>query len=154
MQISVILCTYNRCQSLARTLESVAASEVPDSVEWQLLVVDNNSKDATRQVAETFSHRDPEHFRYVFEARQGKSFALNRGIREASGDILAFTDDDITVEPNWLSELTMPLSDPQWAGTGGRVYLPEDFSPPSWIAGEGNQSLLSILALFDLGSEP
>jgi glucosyl-dolichyl phosphate glucuronosyltransferase len=153
MQISVILCTYNRCQSLAIALESVAASQMPDSIDWQLLIVDNNSKDATREVAESFCRRDPTHFRYVFEAQQGKSFALNRGIREASGDVLAFIDDDITAEPDWLFELTKPLSDPQWAGTGGRVYLPKDFSPPGWMATEGNQSLLSILALFDLGHE-
>ncbi len=153
MKISVILCTYNRCESLTRTLESVAASQMPESVDWQVLIVDNNSKDETRRVAESFCRREPSHFSYVFEAQQGKSSALNRGIREASADTLAFIDDDITVEPNWLFELTKPLSDPQWAGTGGRVYLPEDFSAPSWIAVEGNQSLLSILALFDLGPE-
>ena len=152
MKISVILCTYNRCQSLARALESVAASQMPESVDWQVLIVDNNSKDETRQVAESFCRRDPSHFRYVFEAQQGKSFALNRGIREASGEMLAFIDDDIIVEPAWLFELTKPLMEAQWAGTGGRVYLPKDFSPPSWMAIEGNQSLLSILALFDLGS--
>lgn len=153
MQISIILCTYNRCSSLAKALESVAASQMPESAEWQVLVVDNNSKDETRRVAETFCRRDAKHFRYVFESQQGKSFALNRGIRESSGDVLAFIDDDITVEPTWLAELTKPLSDPQWAGTGGRVYLPKNFSPPSWMAVEGNHSLVSILAQFDLGTE-
>jgi glycosyltransferase involved in cell wall biosynthesis len=154
MKISVILCTYNRSQSLNRALKSVEASQMRGGADWQVLIIDNNSKDDTRDVADSFCHREPIHFRYVFEARQGKSFALNRGIREAAGDVLAFIDDDITVEPNWLSELTKPLSDPQWAGTGGRVHLPEDFSPPFWMAIEGNQSLLSILALFDEGSEP
>jgi GT2 family glycosyltransferase len=67
--------------------------------------------------------------------------------------MLAFIDDDITVEPAWLFELTKPLMEAQWAGTGGRVYLPTDFTPPSWMAIEGNESLLSILALFDLGAE-
>lgn len=151
--ISVILCTYNRSQSLSKALESVVGSEIPQSLDWELLIVDNNSKDETRQVAETYCHRDPKHFRYIFEAQQGKSFALNRGIREAYGEILAFIDDDVTVEPEWLFELTKPLSDPQWSGTGGRVYLPKEFIPPSWMACEGNHSLLSILALFDLGSE-
>lgn len=154
MKISVILCTYNRSQSLNRALESVAASQMRSAGDWQVLIVDNNSKDDTRDVAASFCRRQPMNFRYVFEERQGKSFALNHGIREASGDVLAFIDDDITVEPNWLSELTTPLSDSQWAGTGGRVYLPEDFSPPPWMAAEGNESLLSILALFDQGSEP
>jgi glucosyl-dolichyl phosphate glucuronosyltransferase len=153
MDISVILCTYNRHECLATALESVAASQIPDSINWELLVVDNNSKDATREVAESFCRRYPARFRYVFEPQQGKSFALNRGIREAAGDVLAFIDDDITAEPDWLFELTKPLSDPQWAGTGGRVYLPKDFSAPSWMETEGNRSLLSILALFDLGSD-
>lgn len=154
MKVSVILCTYNRCQRLARALNSVAASVMPPPAAWEVLVVDNNSPDRTREVAEEFCSRYPDRFRYVYEARQGKSFALNHGIREASGDVLAFIDDDIVVEPNWLFELTRPLSDAKWAGTGGRVYLPTDFSPPRWMAVEGNHSLASILAHFDLGSEP
>ena len=152
--ISVILCTYDRCESLTKTLESLALSQLPDDRSWEVLVLDNNSKDHTRDVADSFRRREPNRFRYIFEARQGKSFALNRGVREATGNILAFIDDDIIAEPDWLFELTKPLSDPQWAGTGGRVYLPKDFSPPSWMATEGNQSLLSILAQFDLGSQP
>src|ERR1700674_3750141 len=128
MKISIILCTYNRYQSLTRALESVAASQMPESVDWQVLILDNNSKDQTREVAEAFCRRYPSHFRYVFESQQGKSFALNRGIREAPGEILAFIDDDITVEPTWLFELTKPLSAPKWAGTGGRLYLPCHFS--------------------------
>lgn len=154
MNISVILCTYNRSQSLKLALDSLAVSHVPESVCWHVLIVDNNSKDQTRAVAEEFCRRDPVHFRYVFEPQQGKSFALNRGIREAQGDILAFIDDDITVEPNWLFELTKPFADPQWSGTGGRVYLPKDFSAPPWMAVEGVHSLVGILALFDLGPDP
>jgi glucosyl-dolichyl phosphate glucuronosyltransferase len=153
MQVSVILCTFNRSHSLSTALESVAISQLPDSVSWEVLVVDNNSKDKTRDVVEDFGRRYPGRFRYLFEPQQGKSYALNSGIREASGEILAFIDDDITVERTWLFELAKPLTDPQWAGTGGRVFLPKDFSPPSWMALEGNHSLLSILALFDLGPD-
>jgi glycosyltransferase involved in cell wall biosynthesis len=153
MKTSVILCTYNRCQSLAQALETVAASQMPESDDWEVLIIDNNSKDQTREVAEGFCRRDPARFHYLFEPLQGKSHALNRGIHEAHSDVLAFMDDDVTVEPNWLRELTKPLSDPEWAGTGGRVYLAKDFSPPPWIAIEGQHSLLSILALFDLGPE-
>jgi glucosyl-dolichyl phosphate glucuronosyltransferase len=127
---------------------------MPGSACWEVLVVDNNSKDQTREVVEQFIRTYPGRFRYFFEARQGKSAALNSGVREAHGEILAFVDDDVTVEPDWLYELVGPLSDSQWAGTGGRVYLPIDFTPPSWMAIEGNHSLVSILALFDLGSEP
>ncbi len=154
MKVTVILCTYNRSRALASALESVAASRMPESVDWELLVIDNNSKDQTREVVEEFVQKYPGRFRYFFEARQGKSCALNSGIRESRGEILAFMDDDVTVEPDWLYELIKPLADAQWAGTGGRVYLPIDFSPPSWMALEGHHSLVSILALFDLGSDP
>src|SRR5215471_9795294 len=98
MRITVILCTYNRCESLSTALESVAVSQLPPSISWEVLIVDNNSSDRTREVVEEFSHRYPGRFRYAFEPRQGKSYALNVGVREAKGDVLAFMDDDVTVE--------------------------------------------------------
>src|ERR1700677_4197251 len=106
MDVTVIICSYNRCRSLAKTLESVAASTFTDGRKWEVLVIDNNSKDQTREVAEDFCRRYPDHFRYLFEPRQGKSNALNLGISEARGEVLAFTDDDVTVEPSWLQKLT------------------------------------------------
>src|ERR1700722_16738649 len=102
MIVSVIICTYNRCKSLATALESVAASKLPDSMDWEVLVIDNNSSDKTSEVAQGFCQRFPNRFRYFFEPRQGKSFALNTGIQAARGEVLAFTDDDVIVEPTWL----------------------------------------------------
>src|ERR1700682_1120675 len=153
MKVTVILCTYSRCQSLLQALESVAASQMPDSFEWQVLIIDNNSKDQTREVAEAFCRRDPAPFRYMFEPQQGKSNALNRGIREAHGEVLAFMDDDVTVEPTWLYNVTAPLQDARWAGVGGRIVPPLNFSPPSWLALDGPYDLGGILALFDKGRE-
>lgn len=76
--ITVILCTYNRHQSLVTALESIAGSELPESIEWEVLVVDNNSSDPTRDVVEDFCRRYPGRFRYLFEPLQGKSYALNQ----------------------------------------------------------------------------
>ena len=121
MDITIVLCTYNRCGFLATALSSAVASVLPESVEWEILVVDNNSKDATREVVEGFYKQYPSRIRYLFEPKQGKSNALNTGIREARGNILAFMDDDVRVETDWLQKLTAPLQDPQWAGAGGRV---------------------------------
>ena len=112
MKVTVILCTYNRCGSLVRALESVAASQLPPSVEWEVLVVDNNSTDQTREVVADFARRHAGRFRYVFEARQGQSHARNAGIQEAAGDVLAFTDDDIRVEPTWLAKLSAVFEAP------------------------------------------
>ncbi len=153
MRITVVLCTYNRCQTLRRALDSAAGLTVPESVHWEILVVDNNSDDQTREVVQEFSSRYPGRFRYLFEPQPGKSYALNAGIREARGDVLAFMDDDVTVEPTWLQNLTAALHDGEWAGAGGRILPARWFSPPRWLSLEGPYAMGTILALFDLGPE-
>ncbi len=152
MKITTILCTYNRCQSLAKALESAAALRLDESVEWEVLVVDNNSRDQTREVVEGFCRRYPGRFRYLFEPQQGKSHALNTGIREAHADVLAFMDDDVTVEPTWLQNLTASLHNSEWVGAGGRVLPERTFSLPRWISLKERYAL-GPLALFDLGPE-
>lgn len=152
MNVTVIVCTYNRCRSLANTLDSVAVSVLPESVEWEVLVVDNNSSDGTRDVVEQFLRRYPNRFRYLFEPCQGKSYALNSGIREAQGKILAFMDDDVTVERTWLKNLTSSLRGDEWAGAGGRILPRHAFTSPRWLALDGPYSLVGVLGLFDRGN--
>jgi glucosyl-dolichyl phosphate glucuronosyltransferase len=155
MKITTILCTYNRCQSLAKALDSLAASILPKTIEWEVLVVDNNSSDQTRVVVEDFSRQYPRRFRYLFESRQGKSYALNAGIREAWGDVLAFVDDDVVVEQTWLENLTSVLSDGQWAGSGGRILPMPGFVPPPWLALAGPYNLAGALCAYcDPGDVP
>ena len=153
MNVTVILCTYNRCQILADALNSVARSRLPESVAWEVLVVDNNSHDRTRDVVADFCGRYPGRFRYLFESHPGKSYALNSGIAEARGDIIAFMDDDVTVEPTWLQRLTAPLFDGNWAGSGGRIVPVWNCTSPPWLPDTG-QRALAPLAIFDLGPEP
>jgi glycosyltransferase involved in cell wall biosynthesis len=134
MKISVILCTYNRCAILENALGSLAVSTLEKSTNWEVLVVDNNSSDRTREVVEEFSSKYPGRFRYLFEPQAGKSHALNAGIREARGDVLAFLDDDVRVEASWLQNLTSALHNEELAGTGGRI-VPEWSSPaPRWLS--------------------
>jgi glucosyl-dolichyl phosphate glucuronosyltransferase len=155
MMLTVILCTYNRCKSLPDALESLAASQLPGSVDWEVLVVDNNSRDQTRAVVEDFYRRYPGRFRYLFEIKQGLSNARNAGIQAARGEILAFTDDDCAVEPTWLQELTANLHDGKYGGAGGRIRIARNFTPPSWMLLEGPYSLGGQLAaLFDAGDQP
>jgi glycosyltransferase involved in cell wall biosynthesis len=154
MNLTVILCTYNRGASLSRALASVAASELPNALTWEVLVVDNNSTDETRAVIEKFCQQYPGRFRYLFEPRQGLSQARNAGIRQARGEILAFMDDDVTVEPTWLCNLTANLQNGEWAGAGGRILPEQTFSPPPWLSLHGPYGLGGVLALFDRGNEP
>jgi glycosyltransferase involved in cell wall biosynthesis len=153
MRVSVVLCTYNRCGDLRLALTSLASSRVPASVEWEVLVVDNNSTDETSSVVQEFISRHPARFRYVFEPMPGRSYALNRGIRESQADILAFTDDDVIVEPCWLHELTQSISPSTYAGASGRTLPACDFTPPPWLP-MNEHFALAPLALFDRGLEP
>ena len=153
MNVTVILCTYNRCASLGKALESVAAQTLPSALAWEVLVVDNNSKDQTRTLVEDFCLRYPGRFRYLFEPQPGKSHALNAGIREARGGILAFIDDDVVAEPTWLQSLTAELHSGEWAGAGGPILPERGFSPPRWLSG-GDLRAFAPLALFNLGPQP
>jgi len=152
MNITVLLCTFNRCKILVNALESVASLKLPDSVDWEVLVVDNNSNDQTHAVVEDFSLRFPGRFRYLFESRPGKSYALNMGIREAKGDILAFIDDDVTVEPDWLWNLTANFAPGRCVGAGGRILPQWNCPPPRWLP-LNQQRILAPLVMFDLGDE-
>jgi glucosyl-dolichyl phosphate glucuronosyltransferase len=149
--VTVVLCTYNRCESLARALQSVAASVMPEAIEWEVVVVDNNSSDGTRGVIESFCQKS-DRFRYLLERNQGLSHARNAGIREARGQILAFTDDDVVVEPTWLQNLTAILQSGDWAGAGGRVLPDQNFSCPNWMSPDEKYGL-GPLSIFDMGLE-
>ena len=77
--------------------------DVPAGLPWELVIVDNNSTDATAAVAERFTATAPVPVRYAFEPLQGLSHARNRALDVATGSIIAFTDDDCRVTPDWLA---------------------------------------------------
>ena len=140
MDVTIVLCTFNRKDDLATALNSAAALVLPESIEWEILVVDNNSTDGTHDLVEEFRTRHGSRIRYLFEPQQGKSHALNSGIREARGKVIAFMDDDVMVEPTWLQNLTAALHSGDWAGAGGRVIpkwtrpVPRWLMPQAWYA--------------------
>jgi len=101
MRVSVVICTFNRSASLAKTLESLTAMEVPEFVRLNILVVDNNSSDNIASVVQSFDGRLP--LRYYFESEQGVSHARNRRVGESNGDLIVFTDDDVRLVPGWLA---------------------------------------------------
>src|SRR5215467_13475864 len=104
MDISVIVCTHNRSASLCKTLSSFLQA-IPGRLSWELLVIDNDSTDDTRQVTRDFIAASKLNVRYVFEGKRGLSEARNRGIREAQGEVLTFIDDDVHVSTNYLQEV-------------------------------------------------
>lgn len=153
MYITVIVCTYNRCRLLPKTLASLANSVAPPEVDWEVLVVDNNSTDGTGEVVRDFSSRYPGRFRYVLEAKQGLSYARNTGVRESRGKLLAFTDDDVVVDPGWLWSLTSGLRSGECVGAAGRIIPELESSLPYWFP-DDEPHAMGPFAAFDLGPEP
>jgi glycosyltransferase involved in cell wall biosynthesis len=151
MKYSIVIATYNRAEDLRDTLQSLARLQ-PDGP-WEVIVVDNNSPDDTRAVVETAAATFPVRLRYVFEQQQGRSPALNAGIRAARGEIIATTDDDVRVAPDWLNRAAEGLERLQCDYVGGRV-LPIWGSPrPAWIPDHGGKQW-AVIALLDYGPEP
>ncbi len=107
IKYSVVIATYNRAADLRDTLASLASLR-PDGP-WEVIVVDNNSTDATREVVEQAARTFPVQLRYLFEREQGRSPALNTGIRAAHGDIIVTTDDDVRVPVDWLNRAAAGL---------------------------------------------
>jgi glycosyltransferase involved in cell wall biosynthesis len=150
MQVSVVLCTYNRASSLGNTLASLKQLSVSGGLSWELILVNNNSTDGTAEIIDQFARTSGLNVQHVFEPRQGKAFALNSGIRRTQGAIVAFTDDDVLVDSGWLGALAHTFAAMDCIGVGGRVVPVWNQRPPSWLEMEGQQ----VVVHFDFGGEP
>jgi glycosyltransferase involved in cell wall biosynthesis len=132
LDASIIVCTYNRADSLGDTLAALRALMSLPATQWEVIVVDNNSKDHTRSVVEE-AQRDWPCLRYEFESAQGLSHARNHGIGCAQGDVLLFTDDDVLPEPDWLVTTLAGLERHQADACGGYIAPIWEKAPPAWL---------------------
>lgn len=132
LDCSIVVCTYNRAASLGDTLRALRALEVPPAVSWEVVVVDNNSKDDTRAVVEDATKGFPR-LRYFFQPLQGLSHARNMGIEAARGDLLLFTDDDVLPEPDWLVRIVDGMRAHQADAGGGYIAPIFEVPPPVWL---------------------
>lgn len=132
MDASIVVCTYNRAESLRDTLRALQALKPAFGRTWEVIVVDNNSKDHTRAVVEE-SQRTWPLLRYEFEGAQGLSHARNHGIACARGDVILFTDDDVLPEPEWLETTLDGLARHGADACGGWIGPIWETSPPAWL---------------------
>ena len=151
MKFSVIIATHNRAESLRETLASHA--KLSTTAECELIVVDNNSSDHTRAVVDQAAKSFPFELTYMFEAEQGKFAALNQALLASRGEIIATTDDDAYVEPDWLDRAAEGLERFNCDFVGGKV-LPVWGGPrPKWLPDRPGMHW-AVIALLDLGSDP
>ena len=140
--VSIAIATYNRSCDLERTLRSLNEVKFISYENIEILIIDNNSTDGTRAVAERFAGRFPGRFRYVREERQGLSHARNRAVAEARHDIVAFLDDDVEVDVDWLCNLASAYEGGDYAAVGGRAHLIYPGPRPRWL-GERDEGYLT-----------
>lgn len=131
MDVSLIIATRDRCQQLARCLESIHSIAFARS--WELIIVDNGSVDRTAAIAENFISSASAPVRYVFEPKPGLANAHNAGVEIARGEILAFTDDDCYPAPDFLTEVWSAFEDPSVGYIVGRVLLHDPTDHPITI---------------------
>jgi len=135
MRVTVAIPTYNRAGLLRQTLAGLARQDFP-AEEFEVLVIDNNSRDDTAAVVASFAGARPAP-RHLLERQQGLDHARNRALAEARGEILLFGDDDILVEADWIARMVAPLEGDgagRIGAVGGEVIPVFPDGRPDWIA--------------------
>jgi GT2 family glycosyltransferase len=119
-RITVVVCTYNGCATIRECLEGLSRLEYPNT---EMIVIDDGSTDGTAQIAREFD------VRLVSTENRGLSAARNLGLELASGEIIAYLDDDAYPDPHWLDYLAEAFRTTEFTAVGGPNLPPpgEDF---------------------------
>lgn len=134
IKITAIICTYNRAGLVRECLQSLL-DQTAGAGQYEILLVDNNSTDFTKIVAEEMKGRF-DHFRYIFEPVQGLSQARNTGWKNASADWVIYVDDDAKAAPNFIERAIWLIEEHGFEVFGG-VYLPwYKYGRPRWFRDE------------------
>ena len=151
---TILICSYNRAALLRESLKSMSALTPPPNCEVEIIVVDNNSTDTTSQVIAEAATQSPFRIIGLQETSQGKSFALNRGLQAATGDIIALTDDDVWPDAEWLHRIVARFREREVTFVFGKVLPRWGTVPPADLLTTSAQDIWGPLALVDYGDEP
>jgi GT2 family glycosyltransferase len=152
VDFTVAIPTYNGAKRLPILLERLRSQSNPDQINWEILIVDNNSTDDTAQVVQTYQADWNENFslRYSFEPEQGAAFARHRAVREAKADLIGFLDDDNLPDPNWLlASYSFSPKYPKAGAYSGQIHGDFEVEPPADF-----DKIQRFLAIRDHGPNP
>ncbi|BAY34802.1 family 2 glycosyl transferase [Nostoc carneum NIES-2107] len=150
IEISAIICTFNRASYLRKALQSLVEQTL-DIAKYEILVVDNHSTDDTKSVVtEEFSHIS--NLCYFYEPVLGLSQARNTGWQNAKGKYVAYLDDDAIASPHWLEKILQVFEtvNPQPGAVGGKVEPIWEAERPNWLTDD----FLLYLSVLDLSEYP
>jgi len=148
--ISAVISTYNRERFLPELFDSIQKQSL-DSTLFEIIIVDNNSPGNTKELTEEFKGKNSFSVRYFLELQQGLSYARNRGIKEAKGDVIIFVDDDAILDEKYFEKLDFYFrTEKESMAIGSKIFLKyESPKPPLWE----NKYLNSLHAYFNLGNK-
>lgn len=148
IRLSIVVATWNRGESLVRTLESLVQQNLAPE-KWEAIVVDNNSTDNTQELFARFAAANPEfNIRIVREPKQGLSHARNRGITESHAPIIAIIDDDETVNTSFGHAYIELFNACRGAAAAGGIIIPEyQTPPPHWLSSFTRRPITGELSL-------
>ncbi|MEM9413045.1 MAG: glycosyltransferase [Planctomycetota bacterium] len=149
INVEIAICTWNRAKLLEQTLMSLVPVCLNSTTRPKIILVDNNSTDCTPNVIEKFN--DQLNLETHFESKQGHTYARNRVIEVAKGDLLIWIDDDVIVSPNWLSSYVDAAKQIDFDFWGGPIRPVFENGRPAWIA-EHWKILKGCFAARDLGT--
>ena len=134
VSVTVLISTRNRPESLRLTLESLLQDGNLRIASWEALVItDFDCHDGTVEICKEFAERCPDRVRFLIQTTTGKSNALNLGISVARGEILALTDDDVLVAPDYIESIQKTFQQYTAEAAQGRVVLECDGGLPPWM---------------------
>lgn len=152
VDFTVAIRTYNGAKRLPEVLDRLQQQIGTENLVWEVLVVDNNSQDETAAVVAAYAHqwRSDSQLRYVFEPRQGMSYARECGIWNAASDLIGFLDDDNLPEDDWVAQAYyFGQTHPQVGAYGSNVFPKFDETPPADF-----EQIKIYLAITDRGPAP
>jgi len=150
-KVSVVICAYNRANFVFKGLTALN-NQTADKSDFEVIVVDNNSKDNTKEVCLKFINDNPDlNLSYVVETQQGLSFARNKGIEVSKTDIISYIDDDAIAREDFVENLIKAFeNNPSYSALGGKVEpIYENGKEPVWM----NKYIFGIVSKVDYGNK-
>jgi len=148
--ISVIIATYNRSICLERVINDLLNQQLSGTFDYEMIIVDNGSTDNTENMVKNLKEQASGRLIYCKQLAPGKSNALNMGITQSKGEIIAFTDDDVMVEKNWLSSIAECFNKYPCDGIAGKVLPVFPDKTPQWVR-QNPVQMAGVVVIYDHG---
>lgn len=150
MDFTVAIPTYNGSKRLPEVLDHLQKQVGTEEIQWEVLVVDNNSNDDTAAVISDYAEQwhPQRQIRYIFEPRQGQAYARSRAVEQASSELIGFLDDDNLPAENWVAEAyKFGKNNPQVGAYGGIIHAKLDQTAPPYF-----DRIKGYLTIYDRGN--